>query len=224
MVPALIIWLFRKYRQTSHITETTKPFVTKGKQAVSQEKCFASYLLALLPFIVATKWLKNNNPLLFYLVCFVGGWISWTFIEYIIHRFWMHGKNKLSLPTAKKHIYHHTHPGEIAVTFWHRSGLLAIAIVLMFYSIQWNSYFTLFAGFYTGFAGFYFMHFFLHQKWSLKIFRRLMEYHIYHHCKYPDRCHGISVTWWDRFFNTAPPKDAVIPTRILNFYFGEHQH
>jgi dihydroceramide fatty acyl 2-hydroxylase len=200
------------------------PPVNQKIKNFSQGECFATYLFALLPFIVAIRFLQYANPAAFYLLSIFCGWVTWTFTEYIIHRFWMHGKNKLAIPTSKKHLYHHTHPGEIAVTFWHRTGLFAIGVVLLHYSMQWNNYFTLFAGFYIGFAGFYFMHFFLHQKWSTKIFRKLLEYHIYHHCKYPDRCHGISVTWWDTLFNTAPPKDAVIPKRILNFYFNEHQH
>ena len=63
------------------------------------------------------------------------------------------------------------------------------------------------------------MHQFIHLKLAQKIFRKLVRYHIYHHCKYPNSCFGISVPWWDDLFNTVPPAPK-ITQRIIDFYFN----
>jgi sterol desaturase/sphingolipid hydroxylase (fatty acid hydroxylase superfamily) len=41
----------------------------------------------------------------------------------------------------------------------------------------------------------------------------------YHHCKYTDRCFGVTVTWWDHLFFTAPPKAISLSDRIVDFYY-----
>jgi sterol desaturase/sphingolipid hydroxylase (fatty acid hydroxylase superfamily) len=68
------------------------------------------------------------------------------------------------------------------------------------------------------------MHFLLHQKAAQNFFKKLVKYHIYHHCKYHDKCYGVSVTWWDDLFGTVPGKSCSVSQRIINFYFNKESN
>jgi 4-hydroxysphinganine ceramide fatty acyl 2-hydroxylase len=201
--------------------QTIKP----SKMPFSQLKCTISFAFPAALILFGLIQLEKDFHSLFQISLFVFGWVAWTFIEYIAHRFWMHGKgNWLYDMASGKHRHHHEHPDERKVTPVHRSLLFIFFIFSLYISFILDNYFTLFAGFYSGFAGFCFLHYVLHKKWSQHIFKELIRYHIYHHCKYPDRCHGVTVTWWDKVFNTKPPREAYISDLILLFYFEGHSH
>jgi len=192
----------------------------------NQAHCFACFVVPSIVALLIGSILRERLPMIFHALLFLWGWISWTFIEYIAHRFWMHshkhetsGKNDIS-----NHHYHHTHPTEIRITPLHRFVLIVGLVVLIWLAYRMDDYFTLVTGFFAGFTLYFFMHVLLHKSWASKFVGRLQEYHIYHHCKYTNRCFGVTVTWWDRFFNTTPPQGAKIPERIRDFYFGHEQH
>jgi sterol desaturase/sphingolipid hydroxylase (fatty acid hydroxylase superfamily) len=75
------------------------------------------------------------------------------------------------------------------------------------------------AGAWTGISMFFFMHYFLHQKWAVKVFPRRVNCHIIHHCKEPETCYGVSTGLWDRVFKTLPGKNRKIAERIVEFYY-----
>lgn len=195
------------------------------KKAISsrqQLKCFSIFLLIVLPLLSTTIFLVKN-PVLFFIFNFLPGLLGWTYLEYHLHRFWTHNKSANATREAfKRHVHHHKHPTEIKVTTAQRTILLSVSILLFSLSIKWNNYFTVPVAFIIGFSYSFFSHWILHQGWSVKIFPRLHRFHIHHHCKYPDLCFGFSTIFWDLIFQTAPPKDAVITERIIQFYYGHH--
>lgn len=188
-----------------------------------QLKCYLLFALLLLPLLVATALVQKYSSAWHQGMLLFTGWFIWTFIEYIMHRFWCHRKdadpaNKL----VHAHHHHHTHPTEIKVTVVQRLLMLLILVALSAISYYLQNYFTLFTGLCFGIAGYFTMHKVLHQPWAAKVFRRLFRYHIYHHCKYPNTCFGISVPWWDDVFRSIP-KNPNISDRIIRFYLG-HEH
>jgi dihydroceramide fatty acyl 2-hydroxylase len=187
-----------------------------------QLRCFGVFLLIVLPLLLTTVFLVKN-PVLFFILNFLPGLLSWTYLEYHLHRFWTHNKNGNATREAfKRHVHHHKHPTEIKVTSAQRIILLSVSILLFSLSIIWNNYFTILVAFVIGFSYSFFSHWILHQGWSVKIFPRLHRFHIHHHCKYPDRCFGFSTVFWDVIFKTTPPADAIITERIIQFYYGSH--
>lgn len=178
------------------------------------------YLVFLALLMFAISFIRENNFWWFHGSLFIGGWLTWTYGEYIVHRFWQHGKgvNK-NLPSIKVHHHHHKHPNDIRITSKQRmlTGLVFLATAGL--SLWLNNYFTLVSGIVFGGMYYTYMHVFLHQQWSKYLFPRLHRFHLYHHCKYPDHCHGISVIWWDLLFNTNPPEEKTIPERIRKFYY-----
>jgi len=190
----------------------------------SERQCFVVFLLLLSPVIYCVVKSENSNRIFFHGLLFLTGFITYTFIEYIAHRFWMHGKEKKHPgKSLERHVYHHTHPTELKITSPMRNRLLLGSILLIALSCWLDNYFTAFAGFYSGFVYYCFMHVFLHKPWAKKVFPRLQASHIHHHCKYPNRCFSTCITYWDQLFNTSAPKDIRISDRIFEFYFGEDQ-
>ncbi|MDX2048106.1 MAG: sterol desaturase family protein [Chitinophagaceae bacterium] len=191
----------------------------------SQFYCFCVYCLPAAALFLLGYMLKENASYISQFILFFWGWLTWTFTEYIAHRFWMHPKHKRgSKKDFGNHMHHHSHPTEIKITAGQRMIMLALLFALISASLWMNNYFMLLTGFYSGFVNYTFMHIILHKKWSAKIFKRLHQYHIYHHCKYPNRCFGICVTWWDMVFDTTPPTGAKLSERITAFYFGDKEN
>lgn len=191
----------------------------------SEIQCYAIFLLLLSPFIYAVIKLENEITFLFHFLLFFTGFITYTFFEYISHRFWMHGKEiKHPGKSLERHMNHHRHPTELKITARLRTRLLVANFLLIATSILLNNYFTFFTGFSSGFLYYCFMHVFLHKAWAKKIFPQLQLSHIHHHCKYPDHCFSTCLTWWDKLFNTSVPKEVKISERIIQFYFGKDGH
>jgi sterol desaturase/sphingolipid hydroxylase (fatty acid hydroxylase superfamily) len=54
-------------------------------------------------------------------------------------------------------------------------------------------------------------------------FKKLQEFHIQHHCGDTDNCFGVTVTWWDKIFNTGPAADKIASKNKTAFYFGKNK-
>jgi sterol desaturase/sphingolipid hydroxylase (fatty acid hydroxylase superfamily) len=131
----------------------------------------------------------------------------------------MHTKSSQS-PLAKTHHHHHTHPTELAVTDLHRIAIVPVLAALVAIAVLLNNYFTPIVGFCFGIEGYFLMHRMLHVKTGQRMFKKLVRYHMYHHCKYPQTCFGISVPWWDDVFKTVPSTPK-LTQRIIDFYFND---
>ena len=187
-------------------------------------RCLLLFIPATAIMIFVCSLLKKNS-VFFFLFTLLTGWLIWGFAEYLMHRFWMHNFIKnTEHKMYKRHMDHHHHPTEIKITAVQRIISVALCLGLVVISIRLNNYFTLAAGFFTGFVLYTYMHVILHKRWASKIFRRMQEFHIHHHCKHPDKCFGVTIPWWDYVFNTYPKQDAQISLRIREFYFAGYQH
>jgi len=185
---------------------------------ICQIKCIAMFSTVLVVIFFLCE-LYITSAIAHAISLFLAGWFTWTFAEYILHRFWMHKPGK----AGSYHHHHHTHPTEIKITAFHRFAMILIVMGVGVLALAVNIYFLFFDGFLFGFAAYSCMHWVLHQSWSRKLFPRLHRFHIYHHCKFPDSCYGVTLTWWDVIFGTKPPVGAKLTDRIVAFYYG-HDH
>ena len=180
------------------------------------------FLLLLIPMLMIDLKIKKIEP---WLACFLmlfSGWLTWTFIEYFNHRFRMHGTGDPSKVIGyQRHILHHHHPTEIKITGAQRLFLFLGNILLIILCIIFKNWIIFFTGFYSGFVIYTLMHWFLHRKVSEKLFPEVHEFHIHHHCKHPDKCFGVTVTWWDHMFDTIPHQQREITDRIKKFYYKD---
>jgi sterol desaturase/sphingolipid hydroxylase (fatty acid hydroxylase superfamily) len=180
--------------------------------------CIIIFLVIFIPLLLVSCFLKYYSDIIFQFALFFTGWVGWTFSEYMAHRYLMHSSKEENRIIDFNHAHHHTHPTDIKISGTKR-GLLVIGCIILLIISGWlDNYFTLVAGFLCGLPAYTLMHFFIHQKTAQKIFTKHVKYHIWHHCKYPDKCFGISVTWWDDLFKTIPLNPGVISQRIIDFY------
>lgn len=191
---------------------------------MKKTRCIVVYSFIIIPLLLLITLIKPQLPLLAQFGLLFSGWLSWTFFEYMLHRFGHHEQGREKLNASQQlHQYHHTHPTEIKINMVQRLLCIGLSSVSLWLSFWLNNYFSLISGFICGITMFFLMHYILHQKWSLRIFPRLHRFHIYHHCKYPNRCHGITVPWWDLIFGTVPPKNIALNEKILTFYYKTEQ-
>ena len=173
-----------------------------------------------LPLVISAALIRQGYPFLFHLILFFTGWVTWTWVEYHFHRFVLHhktGKGKTS--TSKSHQHHHIDPSQFETTLLHRILLFIFSCVFFYISHRLNNYFTLFSGFFWGWSAFCYIHYMLHKEWTKAFMPVHHEFHITHHCKYTDKCFGVTVMWWDILFGTIPEKSLTVGNKIFNFYY-----
>ena len=182
------------------------------------------FLILVLPLIIIAFNLKSSGPVLAHSLMLFSGWLAWTFIEYFNHRFRMHGKSTNSkIIGYERHMSHHHHPTELKISAVQRCILFTGNIGLIYLCIIYQNWVYLFTGLYTGFVIYTLMHWFLHIKLSARLFPEVHRFHIHHHCKHPNKCFGVTVTWWDHFFHTIPHQQKEITERIKAFYYNEKE-
>lgn len=190
----------------------------------AQAGCWLVFALLLLPALLLERWLALYAPIAAQLWLLVLGWCSWTFVEYLLHRFYLHRHRSSATELSRQHLRHHQHPTEISVSLFARIAMLLLLALVAVVAVWLHNHFTLLAGFAAGIYSYLSMHWVLHQPWSARLFRRLYRYHFFHHWKYPNTCYGICVPWWDDLFQTLPPQSAKIAPRILAYYTRNHLH
>ena len=167
----------------------------------------------------ATLFLFVNKHWTFQLIAFAGGVFCWTFIEYFIHRFMMHGKEKKEYHKSL-HFHHHV-TGTIFTSRVKRTLYSLSAIILIGISIFFSSYLFLMAGIATGLSLYSYMHVLLHKSWASKWIGGLQKFHMQHHFGQTEKCFGVTNTLWDKVFNTAGKADKVAGAKSIELYFGK---
>lgn len=159
---------------------------------------------------------------LWMLLAFFGGWVSWTLVEYLLHRFGMHGMGGKG-PMSRRHLEHHAVPdwtseservlAWVGVLFIGIAGWMPLARLA---GGTWLAAVSLVVGWGMG----YFAYKFFHARSHLvpprgPYSRRLCRHHFHHHFGHPRANYGISVTWWDRLFGTLEhPATVLVPRRM----------
>ncbi len=129
------------------------------------------------------------------------GLVSWSLIEYAMHRFVFHGIE----PFRRLHAEHHQRPQALIAT---PTALSAILVVLIFFlpatllgSIWLGGGLTL--GVITGYFAYGVTHHAVHH-WRPRgaWMRQRKRLHAIHHHT-PDRHYGVTTSLWDRLFGSA---------------------
>jgi len=167
----------------------------------------------------ATLFFFVNKHWTFQLIAFAGGVFCWTFFEYFIHRFMMHGKEKKEYHKSL-HFHHHVR-GTIFTSQVKRILYSLGALILTGLSIFFSSYLFLIAGIATGLSLYSYMHVLLHKPWAAKWIGGLQKFHMQHHFGQTEKCFGVTNTLWDKVFNTAGKADKVAGAKSIELYFGK---
>lgn len=155
---------------------------------------------------------RSNVTLLYSLekvaLLFFVGLFSWSFFEYLIHRFAFHFVAES--PRAQRFVYvmhgnHHEYPRDRERLFMPPvpSLILASFLFTVQYLLMGDLVYMFFPGFILGYLLYGSMHYAIHA-WNppFKWMKPLWRNHHLHHYKNEEMGFGVSSTLWDRVFGT----------------------
>ncbi|MGA2098569.1 MAG: sterol desaturase family protein [Candidatus Acidiferrum sp.] len=152
---------------------------------------------------------------------FAAGWVTWTLVEYLFHRYVLHGRFPPGQGFIRKFLHerldplhwdHHMRP----LDGNHISGQLNDILPLFFVAAPVSFLFPVYsapmllAGVVQSYVSEEWLHYALHFSNSrFPPFRRLKKYHLYHHSpRGIDKGYGITTRFWDGVFDTRFPQDV----------------
>lgn len=146
------------------------------------------------------------------LLIFLGGFLTFTLVEYLIHRYTFH--MEVDTPQRERlqyvlHGAHHDFPKD--KTRLAMPPIVSIALATAFFAIyrlllgDIGIPFT--AGFVAGYASYLCVHYSVHAFPPPKNFlRHLWIHHALHHYQQPHSAYGVSSPLWDIVFRTLPER------------------
>lgn len=147
--------------------------------------CFGE--LALAPLLAGVLLVLSPLKMTTAAGLFVCGVVTWTFAEYVFHRFVFHNLIR------KQHAMHHAHPDEPVLTILWPIWVCFVIVYLVAGG-------TFLAGALIGYAWYLFVHHCSHHGPD-KVPRSLLQHHRLHH-RFATRNYGVSSTLWDHVFGT----------------------
>ena len=144
------------------------------------------------------------------LLFIVSGVLSWTAIEYALHRFIFHYDARSQFGRKllyAAHISHHENPGATYRLF--SSLFLSVPIATGYLLLarvvagSWQAASYLFLGLTAGYFCYEWLHFQAHHRRPrLRLFRYLRRYHLLHHYQTPELRFGVTSPFFDVMFGT----------------------
>jgi hypothetical protein len=146
------------------------------------------------------------------------GGLGWTFTEYALHNWVMHGgkgKNEFS----RQHLDHHADPNFFS-PIWDKRATEAVVVTAMT-ALGWflagpRLALSFTAGFLAAYHGYEILHRRIHTHAPAgPVGRFLRRHHLTHHIVAPTKNHGVSFPLWDLVFGTyrEAPRLLVLPGR-----------
>jgi Fatty acid hydroxylase len=139
---------------------------------------------------------------------YAGGWLLWSLVEHVMHRFSFHHSPTTTRQVAFGYVVHgvhHAFPEDprrwmipIAVSIPITALLLAF-----FYGVGGLAGLAVFGGFMHGYITYDTLHWAIHRNvLGTRAGRFLRRHHMQHHYATPHRRFGVSTPLWDVFFGT----------------------
>lgn len=179
-----------------------------GWKQLSPVYFYAALVVCLLTITRGANFLWRQIFLLISL-----GILSWTLIEYALHRFIFHYHARSAFGRKLiygAHLSHHENPRATNRLF---SGLLiSLPIATAYLLLAWittgsfHASAYLFTGLVAGYSCYEWLHFQAHHRRPrLRLFRYLRRYHLLHHYQTPEHRFGVTSPLIDLLFGTFRP-------------------
>lgn len=168
------------------------------------------YGLIILSFFLLGLWIVALN-LWNALLLFASGFLMWTLLEYLMHRYIFHFVNDNKSIQRFHFIFHgihHDNPTEEKRTMMPPiPGLLIGGLYLgFFYLIFGNLSFFITSGIIAGYLLYSSIHYSIHMFKAPRGLEPLWAHHLIHHYQDDSCAYGVSSRFWDRVFGTMPKK------------------
>ena len=147
------------------------------------------------------------------------GVLSWTLIEYALHRFVFHYSARSAFGRKlvyAAHLSHHENPRATNRLF--ASLLISLPIATAYLLLAWvatgslHAASYLFTGLISGYLCYEWLHFQAHHRRPrLRLFRYLRKYHLLHHYQTPGLRFGVTSPLFDMLLGTFRPVRKPLP-------------
>ena len=136
----------------------------------------------------------------------LAGLLWWTLLEYLLHRFAFHRRNRFF---GRRHLQHHAKVQERRLAIAPPGSILggaALHAVLLFTLFEPLPAALFLAGFLAGYVAYELVHYAVHYRpQRTRVGRWLRAYHLLHHHKTPRARFGVTSPLWDLVFGTYAP-------------------
>ena len=202
--------------------------------SISGPKIMIPFHLIVISLLIyrGTQTTAIENGYLSPILLFAGGFVFWTFAEYLLHRYVFHFIH--DSPAVMKfhyavHGYHHSVPRDHRRLFMPPlpAAILLPAFWGLFYLTMGDKAWFFLPGFELGYLGYAIIHYSTHTitaNQAPALLRPLWIHHALHHYQYPDKAFGVSNRFWDRVFGTMPPANAQPRKRSAESVAAHHHH
>ena len=153
---------------------------------------------------------NTSLPAVTTVALFFGGFLLFTLIEYLVHRFVFHMVTNTKLKKSIQyhaHGVHHEFPKDkdrLAMPPWASLTISTLLLFILRFFIG-DYVFAFLPGFLIGYASYLFVHYIVHAYQPPKnMFKILWVHHGIHHYKRQDAAFGVSSPLWDVIFRTMP--------------------
>lgn len=205
-------------------TKSPKLFKSKFIEALTRSNIVViDIMYIILAIILIASYYIYFNPSISAIVqWFFTGLISWSFAEYIMHRFLYHKIKDASYDTGLQYLFHgihHKYPrdDDRLVLPVVPSLIIASLFLGIFYLIFQESALVFGAGFLIGYLIYITIHWTIHKYTppKNKFLSWWWNHHNIHHYQQPDRAFGVSSPIWDFIFRTMPEKGRKTVTILM---------
>jgi len=209
---------------SQHVQRTAEvPFAAYKRQqaAMARRRLYPlSAFYTLYAILVLAIAFSTKHPWIA-VAFFSAGCATWTLVEYLFHRYVLHGRFPPGKGLIRKFLHerldplhwdHHARPFDGS----HISGGLKDILPLFFVAAPISFLFPVYiapavlAGAVQSYACEEWLHYALHFSNSrFPFFRRMKKYHLYHHSpRGIDKGYGITTRFWDGVFDTRFPESV----------------
>lgn len=153
---------------------------------------------------------------------FAAGIVTWTLLEYVLHRFAGHSK-LVGKHVRKEHFAHHAKPDyftslprKLVLAVPVLSGLAALAVPL----VGWAAGLALVGGTAFGWTFYEQLHEATHVRGPRNGYGAwARRHHLHHHFQNPKANHGVTTPLWDLVFGTLErPETITVPRRHVRCF------
>ena len=168
-------------------------------------------------YLLANKTAEAELGVVFNLSVIISGFIYWTLMEYVLHRFFFHAEDNWMYYVPKTralytfhfliHGIHHAFPSDrYRLVFPPAPGYLIQFCLIcppLIAVLPPHVFYPFLIGFICGYITYDMIHYYLHHGTTMPdYFRDLKTYHMQHHYKFGKIGYGVSNKLWDIVFGT----------------------
>lgn len=144
----------------------------------------------------------------------LAGALTWSLLEYGIHRWAGHDRRLRGNVFEKEHTRHHSRGNYFAAS-WKKAGAAALLMALVIYPAMLAVGTVAGVTYAGGLAGFYLYYEILHRREHTHegvgpYARWARRHHFYHHFGDPSMNHGVTSPIWDVVFGTYQAPDVIL--------------